>query len=492
MKKRVVLVVAICLLAVMFCAFAVACDNKGLSAYELAVQNGFNGTLDEWLESLKGEDGLNGADGADGSNGADGKDGLNGRNGLDGQDVSIEEIFQKAQAAGYNKSFLEFLKDYLSLNVKDDNFSSSQALLSSVIVSCSYTYMDGGYYWTPPVERQATSSGSGVIFKLDKENGEAYIITNYHVVYSSDATEATSTDGIIDDIRIFLYGAEYVNYAIAADYIGGSENYDIAVLKIQSEQLTSSSLRAVTVVDSDEVLVGSSAVVVGNAAGYGLSVTQGIVSVDSEYITVSNVQFRVMRIDAAVNEGNSGGGLFNTSGQLIGIVNAKAASTSLENMGYAIPANVAAAVAESIIYSYENEEEPTLKLSKLTLGVQVAVSSSRGVYDEHTLSTKIVEDVVIKSVDEGGLAEISGLKADDVIKSVKINGVVKEITRTFQVVDLMLGVREGDTIEFVISRVEIEDVEDGEEGEEVQTPIETTKTLTISITATAEYFVKIN
>lgn len=482
MKKRVVSVVAICLIAAMICAFAVACDNKGLSAYELAVQSGYTGTLDEWLESLKGADGANGIDGVDGVDGKDGKDGLNGRNGLDGQDVSIEEIYQRAQAQGYGGTFMQFLQDYLSLAVKEDTISPSKALLSSVVVSCSFTYIEGGSFFQPAREVQATSSGSGVIYRLDKASGVAYIITNYHVVYSASATETTSTDGIIDDISIFIYGEEYVEYSIAAEYVGGLETYDIAVLKVEDRQITESPVRAVEIANSDEVSVGSGALVVGNAAGYGLSVTQGIVSVDSEYITISNMQYRVMRVDAAVNSGNSGGGLFDTSGRLIGIVNARSGSVSIENMGYAIPVNIAAAVAQNIIDTCEADNANTKKMSKIVLGIQVSVNSSRGVYDEHTLSSKIVEEVAVKSVESGKLADTAGLKADDIIKSVSINGNVKEITRTFQVVDMLIGARAGDTIEFVVSRVVVDDQNDLSES---------VVEVAVTFVAAAENFVKV-
>ena len=464
MKKKVVSVIAICLIAVMICAFAVACDNKGLSAYDLAVQNGFVGTLDEWLESLKGADGadgINGTNGKDGENGKDGADGSDGRNGIDGQDVSVDELYQKAKQEGFSGTFLEFLQEYLSLNMQEQNSAfANRAILSSVIISCQFTYIDGGYFLQPEKEVQATSNGSGVIYSLDKEEGTAYIITNYHVVYSSIATEATASDGIINDISVYLYGGEYLDYKMDAQYVGGSQTYDIAVLKVENSQvIKDSDVMQVEIADSDEVAVGSGALVVGNAAGKGISVTQGIVSVDSETITVSDgssvnaqvTSHRVMRVDAAVNSGNSGGGLFNLQGQLIGIVNAKTNSSSIENMGYAIPSNVALAVARNIIDNCDSETSTAKKMSKITVGVQLGVNSSRAVYDGNTMTTRIVEDVVIKSVEEGSLAE-GKLQADDIVKSVAINGKERQISRTFHLIDFLINAREGDTITFKVLR----------------------------------------
>nr|MDE7215459.1 hypothetical protein [Clostridia bacterium] len=136
MKKRVVAVVAVCMIVAMLCVFAVACDNNGLSAYDLAVQNGFQGTLEEWLESLKGSAGVDGKDGIDGNDGENGKDGTDGRNGIDGQDVSVDELYAKALASGeFSGSFVEFLREYLSLNIQEDTAFSNRALLSTVVIS---------------------------------------------------------------------------------------------------------------------------------------------------------------------------------------------------------------------------------------------------------------------------------------------------------------------------------------------------------------------
>ncbi|MDE6614881.1 MAG: S1C family serine protease, partial [Clostridia bacterium] len=277
-------------------------------------------------------------------------------------------------------------------------------------------------------------------------------------------------------ISIYLYGEEYADSQIQAQFVGGSQTYDIAVLKIEDSQIVKDSdLIQVEIGNSDEVAVGSKTLVVGNAAGKGISVTKGIVSVDSEYIEVSdgtglNAQkstHRVMRVDAAVNSGNSGGGLFNAQGALIGIVNAKTTSTSIENMGYAIPSNVAVAVAESIIDNCDKDydkEDRVKKMSKATLGIQLSINSSRAVYDGNTMTTKIVEDVVISLVEEGSLAD-GKLQVDDIIKSVAIKSDTKQVTRSFHLIDALLNARVGDKITLTVIRV----VED--ESKEVQVEI---------------------
>ena len=177
--------------------------------------------------------------------------------------------------------------------------------------------------------------------------------------------------------------------------MGGSLYYDIAVLRIEdSEILASSSACAVEIADSDEVIVGESAIAIGNAQGYGISVSSGIVSVDSEYITMTaadgrtSVSFRVMRVDTAVNSGNSGGGLFDSTGKLLGIVNAKIVDDGVENIGYAIPSRVVVSIAENVLdYCYGSETE---RVQRAFIGVTVNAADSKA-NGQYTYSRKRID-----------------------------------------------------------------------------------------------------
>ncbi len=510
MKKKSIALISVCLILIVFCAFAVACDNKGLSAYDLAVQNGFKGTLEEWLESLKGADGIDGETGAPGKDGEDGKDGVNGWNGIDGQDVSVEDLYNKAVENGFKGDFLAFLKEYLSLDINGETVNVSDALLASVKIMAYYKYITGGTLFQPEQEISAVSNGSGVIYKLNKEIGEAYIITNYHVVANDSATKETATDGIINDIYVYLYGTQNEMDAIAAQYVGGSFTYDIAVLKIkENDVIKDSAAKQVAVENSDNLTVGSEVMAIGNAAAQGISVTKGVISVDSEVITVADgtginakrSSHRVIRVDAAINSGNSGGGLFDSQGRLIGIVNAKSNSTAIENMGYAIPSNIATAVADSIIDNCDKEDAESKKLSRITLGVSLTVESSRAVYDANTLSVKIVEDVAISNVTAGGAAD-GKLLEGDVVKSISINGIEYKIERTFTFIDAMLKVRIGDTIVVNVVRVVEEELPPTEpieptDGTDVTDPSQpstgnqTIQKISVTIEATEEFFSEI-
>lgn len=438
MKKKVSMTIALVIVAVMLMCVFTACSEDGRdgkSAYELAVQEGFEGTLTEWLDSLKGSDGYNGAD---------------------GQDVSIEEIYSLAQQNGYEGSYLDFLKEYLSLDVDDDAVGVNLALLSSVRIVCGFEITETVFNpMTGPQQStySATSSGSGVIYSIDKQAGDAYVLTNHHVVYYA---KSNTEDGISDEIKVMLYGSEYSDYAIEATYLGGSSTYDIAVLKISgSEVLKNSEARAVSLAEYHTAQVGTTAYAIGNAAGEGISVTEGVISVDSEIITISDSDtdtessYRVMRVDAAINSGNSGGGLFNSQGQLIGIVNAKVSSSSIENIGYAIPVSIAAGVADNIIANCDGADVTTVQ--KYSLDISIIAGTSSAVYDGNTLTTKIVEEVVIEDLTTD--SPLYGqIQKGDVIKSVTVGDNTVEVDRTFKIIDAMLTVKEGDRIVIEVLR----------------------------------------
>lgn len=341
----------------------------------------------------------------------------------------------------------------------DVSAASAKGLLSAVSIVCNFqtSVQQGG--WRPGSSSSSTqdysSAGSGVIYQLNKEAGDAFIITNYHVVY--DASNNTK-NGISNDISVYLYGSTTEDTAIKATYVGGSPYYDIAVLHIDnSDRLKSANISAVAVADSDKVVVGGRAIAIGNAKGYGISVSSGVVSVDSEYITMSSadeksqVSFRVIRVDTAVNSGNSGGGLFDGNGNLIGIVNAKIVDDGVENIGYAIPSNVATSIADNIIdYCFGTDVE---QVQRALLGISVLASDSKAVYDSETGLLVIEEKVSVYEIDEDSI--VKGLfQQDDVFVSITLNGQKKNITRQYHVIDMMLNVRVGDVVTFEILRGE--------------------------------------
>ncbi len=373
-----------------------------------------------------GEDGIKGADGRDGEDGSDGSDGLDGAIGpvgADGEDGVIT-LVPSENTVG---------------------LAAAKGLISSVAVIAGFT--ESGYYGN----NSFSSAGSGVIYKLDRAAGDAYIITNYHVVFASGSNE-----GVSRDISVYLFGAELENQAISAEYVGGSMLHDIAVLRVtNSELLRRSDAEAVTV-STENASVGDTAIAVGNPEDMGISASVGIISVDSEYIQMlgaddaTEVTFRVMRIDTAVNSGNSGGGLFGSTGELIGIVNAKVADESVENIAYAIPVNIATAVADNIIdYCAESSTQKTPR--KPLIGVTLGITSSSAEYDESTGKIILTETVGISSVTAGSLAD-GKLSVGDILISATLGDKTVSVTRQFNLIDLMLEGRAGDTLTLLVER----------------------------------------
>ncbi len=486
--------------------------------YNLAKSNGYSGTLEEFIETFKGEAGApgqNGADGKDGVNGTDGKDGKDGEDGIGIKSVAVNStghlIIEYTNSQKHDAGLVIFTPDYekitpiigvngnwyiggedtgvsasgeegsvwytgmsspnTSLGVDGDFYIStatlnvyykeggmwgivgslsggtaaggselsqaaiSRGLLSSVSIRCKLT-------------SASYQAGSGVIYSIDKTLGNAYIITNHHVVYNEKTYSIFSND----KISVNLYGMEYDDFSIPAVYVGGSADYDIAVLKITgSDIIKKSSARAALISDSDKIAVLDSVFAVGNPLGAGISATRGAVNVESEYTVSDNdVENRVMRIDAPVNSGNSGGGLFNTNGELVGIVNAKVMDSSVDNIGYAIPANIAVPLVENIIHYCDGTEYKNAKT--ITLGVQIAVADVSVEYDELTEKIVSKQKVKISKVTAGSLAEAAGLMAEDIILSIEHGGTEYEITKLYQVIDMKLILRQNDSIVYKIER----------------------------------------
>ena len=327
--------------------------------------------------------------------------------------------------------------------------AAAKSVLSAVRVSANFE----ASYVHSSTAKQYSFGGAGVIYKLDKTKGDAYVITNYHVIYDSKSNTANH---ISDDIDLYLYGQESSAYAIPARYVGGSMSMDLAVLKGKgSSVLAASNAVAATVADSNDVSILDTAIAIGNPASGGLSATVGCINVDSEYIEItgadgmSTIELRLFRIDTAVNNGNSGGGLFNDRGELIGIVNAKMSSSTVDNIGYAIPSNIAKYVTDNVIHycdgtSYENPY-------KYKFGVTVETSELYTVYDESTGKVHKRETVKIADITAGSIgAEV--FEVGDILKSITIDGVKYDINRSFILIDCMYNIYEESVVTLEIER----------------------------------------
>lgn len=454
--KKIVKSIMATLCAVMLLGSLTACQAE--SAYDLAVKNGFKGTETEWLESLHGSDG---------------------QNGRDGKDVTAKDLYETAQENGFTGSFLDFCQNVLQIEVKTDNDLNqiAQNITSVVSIYCGFSrtiYYGGlgglgGIIGGMPTKEYYASAGSGVVLELDKEKGDALIVTNYHVIYDAKSEQE---NGISESIYLYPYGAYNAfslqttgGYAdtygdgILATYVGGAMNYDIAVLKIEnSDYIKEYPISQVDLGDSDSVRVGEKVYAIGNPDAAGIAVTEGAISVESEYITMRStdgsnrtVDYRVMRTDAAINSGNSGGALFNIQGELIGVVNAKNVSTGVDNVGYALPSTQVMNLVDNICDNKKIFEESGNGAYVADLGAVVTTTHSNAYFDEDG-ALRIYEELSVSKLVNSGAA-YKMLAVGDVIKGIQVrNGEWVTFTRQYQLLDQLLIVRKGDKVKLKILR----------------------------------------
>ncbi len=442
--KSIKLTSLLLLLVIIISSLSLAsCDYSEYSDFLNALESA-NGESDK---STSGTDGTNEADEADGTNAADAEDAENSHIGGTVQNGTGNQITINGD------------------NTNSITYAAANGLRSAVSIYCTFemTYGGSSFYNPRPTTQTYNTTGSGVIYELD-ENGNAFIVTNHHVVYDADSDEE---NGISRQIYVYLYGLESEELAISAEYVGGSANYDIAVLSVTASEVlaeayASGAASAVSIGNSDEVYPGQTTITIGNPSSNelsGISVTSGIVSVDSEYISMTSntgygkTEFRVIRTDAPVNSGNSGGGMYNDRGELIGIVNAKISSSDIENIGYALPSNVVRAIADNIIdYCYGKDCESVMRG---LLGITLQVGGRDTYFDIDTGLLVRSEEITVYEVSEGGLGE-NILKAGDIVKSITADDRTVTVTRQHHLIDAMLDVRVGDTVSLCILR-------DGEE-----------------------------
>ena len=431
-----------------------------------------------------------------------GTDGIDGRDGKDGQNVTIEDIYNKYVSIYGDISFEDFLRKYLSYSEGELNDAASlrtvinRSLMSGVTILTRFAYTShrpGAFGQSSSSTTHKMYTGSGAILWMDKAVGDAYVVTNCHVIDddTSDSTYCT-------DIRLYLYGQDTAginyttttsnitndeNYRIPAEIVGASVTYDIALLKVtasdvlkRSDAVAVSDKTSITEALNDSFIqdessfIGETVYAIGNASGEGMSASNGIISKDSEDIEVSlsdaNTSsynsYRVLRTTAPINHGNSGGGLYNTSGKLVGVVQAKDEGEDIDNMGYAIPANTVRRLIVSMYDSFvANGNKPISSgskqcgINKAYLNIKTRVSDSYARLNEKGLAV-ITELVRVESI-EGAPAR-GVLQKDDILVSAKLtssDGTVKDdikITRNFSLSELLIAVRAGDTLLLTVER----------------------------------------
>ena len=295
-----------------------------------------------------------------------------------------------------------------------------------------YYGMFGQYGAYSPEQREVEGSGSGII--IGKNDTELLIATNYHVVDGAD----TLSVGFVDST------------ACEAKVKGYDSGKDLAVVAVSLDDIDSDTLDAISVAtigNSDDLKVGEQVIAIGNALGYGQSVTTGIVSAKNrqvnfddtigDYNSDSNKTTNLIQTDAAINPGNSGGALLNMNGEVVGINSSKLASTEVEGIGYAIAISDVTDTLESLM----NEETRDKVEDHGVLGVTVSTVS-----DEASEVYGVPEGVLVRDVTAGGAADEAGITAKTIIT--EFEG--KTVTSMEQLVDMLSYYEPGEEVELTV------------------------------------------
>jgi len=296
-----------------------------------------------------------------------------------------------------------------------------------------YYFFNGGQQSST---EEATANGSGVIIYQDDEN--IYIVTNNHVVDVTSSSSSSYSVSLKSVTITFSDGA-----TAEATIRGTNVNMDLAVVSVPLSSLQNSTLETIKVAtlgNSDEVKVGEGVIVIGNALGYGQSVTTGIISAKERTVELEDVTMSLMQTDAAINPGNSGGGMFNAKGELIGINNSKTVSTNVEGMGFAIPISSAIEIIEELM----NQEV----IPEAEIGY-IGINGST-IPDSYVQSYGYPHGVVINNIYANSPAEAAGLQYYDII--VSVDG--QAISNWDEMKALINSYRAGTTVTFGIKRPE--------------------------------------
>ena len=311
---------------------------------------------------------------------------------------------------------------YVATDVVDE-------VMPSIVAITNVSQTEYQSFWGQSKTYESTSCGSGIIVSQDNEY--LYVATNNHVVEGANSLTVTFAN---DD-------------TVSAEIKGTDPSTDLAVVKVALSSIkddTMSEIKVATLGSSDTLKVGESCIAIGNALGYGQSVTTGVISALNREVSVSdsssstNYTAELIQTDAAINPGNSGGALLNTAGEVIGINSVKYSDTSVEGIGYAIPMDTAKPIIEELITKEKVDES-----NSAYLGI-TGVDVTSDVAKTYNMPT----GVYVAQVMEGAAAEQAGIQKGDIIT--KFDG--KDVTSMEELSYNMQYYAAGTTVDVVIER----------------------------------------
>lgn len=306
--------------------------------------------------------------------------------------------------------------------VTSDVSKIAESAMPSIVSITNMSVQEVQNFFGQTQQEESTSLGSGII--IDQNDSELLIVTNNHVVEGADTLTVTFVD----------------NESVEANIKGTDATRDLAVVAVPVDSIKDSTMDEISIAslgDSDELQVGEPAIAIGNALGYGQSVTTGIISATDREL--DGFDGKLIQTDAAINPGNSGGALLNANGQVVGINTAKINSSVAEGMGYAIPISD----ASDIITSLMNQETKT-KVSEEEQGYLGITGVD--VSDDSSEMYNMPTGVYIREVSKGSGAEQAGLAQGNIITA--INGTTVDSMSTLK--EQLTYYKVGETVELTV------------------------------------------
>ena len=296
--------------------------------------------------------------------------------------------------------------------------------MPSVVAITNMSVQEVQSYFGGTQQQESTSCGSGII--IGKNDSELLIVTNNHVVEGAETLTVSFAN----------------ETSVEASIKGTDSSKDLAVVAVPLDSIDDDTMNAISIItlgDSDKLQVGEPVIAIGNALGYGQSVTTGIVSALDRNLDMEGFDSKLIQTDAAINPGNSGGALLNANGELIGINTAKVNANAVEGMGYAIPISDATSVIENLM----NRETRTKvdESEQGFLGIE-----GYDVTSEKAEMYSIPTGVFVRSVEDGSAADKAGITAECIIT--KFDGITVDSMSTLQ--SQMQYFKAGDKVEVVI------------------------------------------
>lgn len=348
------------------------------------------------------------------------------------ENKSLAEVSENAsdssESNGTQKKASDELKTTTGSAVVTDVTQVVEDVMPSVVSVYNNFTQTTQDFFGQTYAQEGTSTGSGIIIAKDEDNGELLIATNNHVVEDADSLEV-----------------QFIDESTAEAKIKGTDaGNDLAVIAVKLKDVDSDTMNQIEVAtlgDSDELKIGEPVVAIGNALGYGQSVTTGVVSALERELQVENVSGTFIQTDAAINPGNSGGPLVDLNGNVIGINSSKIGGEKVDSMGFAIPISRAVPIIEDLMNqktkeTVAEEDRGYLGISGVSVTSQVssAYSMPQGVY-------------IAQIIDGGGAAD-SDLQKGDIITAIEGTSVTDMETLQKQLTYYAAG----ETIELTIER----------------------------------------